>query len=74
MSYVFSTQTLGQTKATVSGAATDSGIMEHNLSNINATLASADSVMSAMNDLYGIVGMTVTDLTRTVKQDVDNND
>jgi len=74
MAYVFNTQTVGTTKATVSGASTESGNMEHNLSGINATLASADSVMSAMEDLYGIVGFSVTDLTRTVKQDVDNDE
>lgn len=71
MSYVFNTQTLAKTKATVSGAETETTNMEHNLSQINATLASADSVMSAMNDLYGVAGMSVSDLTRTVIQDVD---
>ncbi len=73
MSYVFNTQNLATTKATVSGAGTDSGVANHNLSGINATLASADSVMSAMSDLYGIVGFTVDNLTRTVKQDVNEN-
>ena len=73
MSYIFDTQNLGKTKATVSGADTESGLTEHNLSNINATLASADSLMSAMNDLYSIVGFSVDEINRTVIQDVNEN-
>lgn len=75
MAYVFENQNVASTKATVLGtAAGDQGIVTHNLTCINGTESNADSIMSGINELYGIVGWSTTELTRTVKQDVNNNE
>lgn len=74
MAYVFENQNVATTKATVLGtAAGDQGIVTHNLTCISGTETSADSIMAGVNELYGIVGWSTTELTRTVKQDVNDN-
>ena len=73
MAYVFENQNLGSTKATVSGSTSETGIYTHSMSGINAKETSADSIMAGIGALYDIVGWTVTDLTRTVKQDVNDD-
>ena len=71
MAYTFVNEHVGTTKATVTGsAAGDETIVTHNLSGINTRETSADSIMAGVNELYGIVGWSTTELTRTVKQDV----
>lgn len=74
MAYVFENQNLGSTKATVSGSSSESGELVHSMSGINAKETSADSIMAGIGELYDIVGWTVTDLTRTVKQNVNDAD
>lgn len=72
MAYTFTNQTIGTTKATIAGADTAEGeTFTHNLSGINTRENSADSIMGGINELYGIVGWQAADLTRTVKQDVE---
>lgn len=75
MAYVFENQILGTTKATVTGTSAEEGVtVTHNLQGINARQSNADSIMAGVNELYGIVGWATTDLTRTVKQDVHDNE
>lgn len=74
MAYTFVNQSIGNTKATIAGADVPEGQeFTHNLSGINTVEQNADSIMSGINTLYGIVGWSVEDLTRTVKQDVEEN-
>lgn len=75
MAYVFENQSTSTTKATITGADAGTGIYTHNLQGISGTETSADSIMAGVNELYGIVGWSTTELTRTVKQNAidDNN-
>ena len=74
MAYTFVNQNIGNTKATIAGAdVPETQEFTHNLSGINTVEQNADSIMSGINTLYGIVGWSVEDLTRTVKQDVEEN-
>ena len=71
MAYRFENENIGTTKATIAGADIPEGdILTHNLSGINTRETSADSIMAGINELYGIVGWSVDELTRTIKQDV----
>lgn len=71
MAYVFENQNLSTTKATVTGtAAGDEAITSHTINCVNGNQSNADSIMAGINELYGIVGWSTTELTRTVKQDV----
>lgn len=72
MAYVFNTQKLGQTKAMVNNGDEGAVPKEHKITQINATLSSADSLMSAMDDLYGIVGFSFDEVKRTVVQNVND--
>lgn len=74
MAYQFENQNIASTKATVVGTAADEGVVvTHNLNIVSGTETSADSIMAGINELYGIVGWSTTELTRTVKQDVNDN-
>ena len=74
MAYSFSTQRLGMTKAMVNNGEEGAISKEHKITQINATLSRADSLMSAMNDLYGIVGFSFNEVKRTVVQDVNDDE
>lgn len=74
MAYSFDTQKLGYTKAMVNNGEEDAISKEHKITQINATLSSADSLMSAMNDLYGIVGFSFDEVKRTVTQNVNDDE
>jgi len=73
MAYTFENQNVASTKATIEGADVGTAIFTHNLNCINGTESNADSIMAGVNELYGIVGWNTTELTRTVKQDVNDN-
>lgn len=74
MAYTFENQNVATTKATIQGADVgESTIFTHNITCISGTETSADSIMAGINELYGIVGWSTTELTRTVKQDVNDN-
>lgn len=75
MAYVFENQNVSSTKATITGAdTTGTEIFTHNLTGINGAQNNADSIMAGINELYGIVGWSTNELTRTVKQDVNYNE
>lgn len=74
MAYVFENELAASTKATITGADAGQAIVTHNLSGINGAQTNADSIMAGVNELYGIVGWSTTELTRTVKQNVNNNE
>lgn len=73
MAYTFENQNVASTKATIQGADVGEALFTHTLNYINGTENNADSIMSGINELYGIVGWSTTELTRTVKQDVNDN-
>lgn len=74
MAYVFENQNIASTKATVQGAdVAEQTTFTHNLNCVNGAENSADSIMAGINQLYGIVGWSTTDLVRTVKQNVNDN-
>ena len=71
MAYQFDNRNIASTKATVLGtAAGDTGIVTHTLNIVSGTQTNADSIMAGINELYGIVGWSTSEVTRTVKQDV----
>lgn len=72
MAYTFVNQNIGTTKATIEGADVAEGEeFTHSMSGINTVEQNADSIMSGINTLYSIVGWSTSELTRTVKQDVE---
>lgn len=71
MAYTFENQNLATTKASINRGE-GQAIMTHSINCINGNETSADSIMSGLSDLYGIVGWTPYDVVRTVKQDVND--
>lgn len=72
MAYVFENQNQSSTKATITGADSEQSIFTHNLNCINGAENNADSIMAGVNQLYGIVGWSTSELVRTVKQNVND--
>lgn len=72
MAYVFENQNLASTKAKINrGTGYDD--VNHTINFINGNQTSADSIMSGLTDLYGIVGWQPYDVVRTVKQNVNDD-
>lgn len=70
MSYAFDTQSNASTRASVRGGDFDLAFDVHNMTQINGRETDANVIMAGLSTMYDIVGWTIDDVTRTVKQDV----
>jgi len=70
MSYNFENQQNASTRASVRGGDFDLAFDVHNMSQINGKESDANVVMAGLSTMYNIVGWTVDDVVRTVKQNV----
>ncbi len=73
MAYSFSTERLGYVESMTTNGTDDAVPKKHRITQINAQLSSADSLMSAISDLYGIVGFSYDETKRVVTQDVNDD-